>query len=144
MTLLEKVRREDGELGMVSALLLLAGVLLPIMFIVVAFARIENGRLAVAQAARDAVRAAVEAPTPDRAQQAADDAIARAQLQTGVPLQLQLAGTFARGAVLHAETTAQIAFASVPFIGRLGTITVHGSAAAPVDSYRSLIGDNSP
>jgi len=144
MNLLRKLRREEGELGLVSALLLLAGVLLPIMFIVVAFARIENGRLAAAQAARDAVRAAVEAPTPTGAQQAADEAIARAQTQTGVPLQLQLDGTFARGAVVHAETTAQIALASVPFIGRLGTITVHGSAAAPIDSYRSLIGGNSP
>ena len=129
---------------MVSALLLLAGVLLPIMFIVVAFARIENGRLAVAQAARDAVRAAVEAPTASDAQQAADDAITRAQTQTGVTLQLQLDGTFARGAVLQAQTSAQIALASVPFIGRLGTITLHGSAAAPVDNYRSLIGDSSP
>lgn len=144
MTLLRKLRREEGELGMLSALLLLAGVLLPIMFIVVAFARIENGRLAAAQAARDAVRAAVEAPTSSDAQQAADDAISRAQMQTGVPLQLQLDGTFARGAVLHAETSAQIGLASVPFIGRLGTITVHGNAAAPVDSYRSLVGDSSP
>ncbi|MGH7188049.1 MAG: hypothetical protein ACREF0_02570 [Acetobacteraceae bacterium] len=144
MNLLRKLRREEGELGMLSALLLLAGVLLPIMFIVVAFARIENGRLAAAQAARDAVRAAVEAPTPSDAQQAANDAIARAQMQTGVPLQLQLDGTFARGAVLHAETSAQIGLASVPFIGRLGTITVHGSAAAPVDTYRSLVGDSPP
>jgi len=144
MTLLRKLQREEGELGLVSALLLLAGVLLPIMFIVVAFARIENGRLAAAQAARDAVRAAVEAPTPTGAQQAADDAIARAQTQTGVPLQLQLAGTFARGAVLEAKTSAQIGLASLPFIGQLGTISVHGSAAAPVDTYRSLIGDSSP
>ena len=144
MSLLRQLRREEGELGLVSALLLLAGVLLPIMFIVVAFARIENGRLAAAQAARDAVRAAVEAPSAAGAQQAAVDAVARAQTQTGVPLQLQLDGTFARGAVVHAETTAQIALASIPFIGRLGTITVHENAAAPVDSYRSLIGDSSP
>jgi hypothetical protein len=144
MSLLQKLRREEGELGIVSALLLLAGVLLPIMFIVVAFARIENGRLAVAQAARDAVRAAVEAPTATGAQQAADQAIARAQTQTGVSLQLQLDGTFARGAVLHAQTSAQIGLASVPFIGQLGTVTVHGSAAAPVDTYRSLVGDSSP
>ena len=144
MSLLEKLRREEGELGIVSALLLLAGVLLPIMFIVVAFARIENGRLAAAQAARDAVRAAVEAPTPSDAQLAADNAIARAQTQTGVTLQLQLGGTFARGAVLYAQTSAHIRLASLPFIGRLGTITVHGSAAAPVDAYRSLIGDRSP
>jgi hypothetical protein len=144
MNLLRQFGREEGELGLVSALLLLAGVLLPIMFIVVAFARIENGRLAAAQAARDAVRAAVEAPTPTGAQQAANDAIARAQTQTGVPLQLRLDGTFARGAVLHAQTSAQIGLASVPFIGQLGTITVHGNAAAPVDSYRSLIGDSTP
>ena len=144
MTLLRKLRQEEGELGLVSALLLLAGVLLPIMFIVVVFARIENGRLAAAQAARDAVRAAVEAPTATGAQQAADDAIARAQMQSGVPLQLQLEGTFARGAVVHAQTSAQIDLASLPFIGQLGTITVHGSAAAPVDAYRSLVGDGSP
>jgi Flp pilus assembly protein TadG len=144
MSLLQKLRREEGELGLVSALLLLAGVLLPIMFIVVALARIENGRLAVAQAARDAVRAAVEAPTSTDAQQAADDAISRAQTQTGVTLQLQLDGTFARGAVLRAKTSAQIGLASLPFIGQLGTITVHGNAAAPVDTYRSLVGDNSP
>ena len=144
MTLLRKLRREEGELGIVSALLLLAGVLLPIMFIVVAFARIENGRLAAAQAARDAVRAAVEAPTATGAQQAADDAIARAEMQSGVPLQLQLDGTFARGAVVRARTSAQIDLASLPFIGQLGTITVHGSAAAPVDTYRSLVGDSSP
>ena len=144
MSLLCKLRREEGELGIVSALLLLAGVLLPIMFIVVAFARIENGRLAASHAARDAVRAAVEAPTASDAQQAADQAIARAQTQTGVTLQLQLDGTFARGAVLRAQTSAQIGLASLPFVGRLGTITVHGNAAAPVDTYRSLIGDSSP
>ena len=144
MSLLLKLRREEGELGMVSALLLLAGVLLPIMFIVVAFARIENGRLAAAQAARDAVRAAVQAPTASDAQQAADDAIARAHAQTGVPLQFQLDGTFARGAVLQARTSAQIGLASLPFIGQLGTITVHGKAAAPVDAYRSLIGASEP
>ena len=144
MTLLRKLQREEGELGIVSALLLLAGVLLPIMFIVVAFARIENGRLAVSQAAREAVRAAVEAPTASDAQQAADQAIIRARAQTGVTLQLQLDGTFARGAVLQAQTSAQIGLASLPFIGRLGTITVHGSAAAPIDTYRSLIGDSSP
>jgi hypothetical protein len=144
MTLLRKLRREEGELGLVSALLLLAGVLLPIMFIVVAFARIEQGRLAAAQAARDAVRAAVEAPTATGAQQAADDAIARAEMQSGISLQLRLDGTFARGAALHAETSAQIDLAAIPFIGHLGTITVHGSAAAPVDTYRSLAGGSSP
>ncbi|MDE3069342.1 MAG: hypothetical protein KGJ43_01280 [Acidobacteriota bacterium] len=138
MTILRRLRREEGELGLVSALLLVAGVLLPLMFVVVVFARIEQGRLAAAQAARDAVRAAVEAPTATAAQQAADAALARAQTQTSAPLRLQLEGSFARGALLQAQTSAQISLASLPFVGSIGTVTVHGSAAAPVDTFRSL------
>jgi hypothetical protein len=86
MSILRRLGREEGELGLLSALLLLVGVLLPVMFTVVVFARVEQGRLAAAQAARDAVRAAVDAPSPLQVQQAADDAIARARLQTGVAL----------------------------------------------------------
>jgi hypothetical protein len=136
--LLHRLRREDGE-GIISGLLLLAGVLLPLMFLVPLFARIEQGKLAAEQAARDAVRAAVEAPSPSQAQLAADQALARAQSQTNIPLQLQLEETFARGDVLQAQTSAQVALASIPLFGALGTITVHAQAAAPVDSYRSLL-----
>jgi hypothetical protein len=136
--------REEQGVGLISALLLLAGVLLPVMFLVPAFARIEQGRLAAAQSARDAVRAAVDSPTPQLAQQAADDALARARTQTGVPLELRLDGSFARGGVLHAETSAAIDLASLPFVGNIGTVVVHGSATAPVDSYRSLLPSNSP
>lgn len=130
--------REEGQ-GIISGLLLLAGVLLPLMFLVPLFARIEQGKLAAAQAARDAVRAAVEAPSPEQAQQAAEQALQREQGQTSIPLQLQLEGTFGRGQVLQAQTSAQVALASIPLFGRLGTITVHSQAAAPVDSYRSLL-----
>jgi hypothetical protein len=136
--LARSLRREDGQ-GLVSALLLLAGVLLPVMFLVVVFARIEQGRLAADQAARDAVRAATQAPTVGQAQQAAADALARARAQTGVQLQLHLSGSFTRGAVLHADTSAQVDLATLPFFGQIGTITVHGSAAAPLDAYRSLL-----
>ena len=136
--LLHRLRRDDGE-GIISGLLLLAGVLLPLMFVVPLFARIEQGKLAAEQAARDAVRAAVEAPSPDQAQQAATQALARAQSQTNIPLQLQLEGTFARGDVLEAQSSAQVALASIPLFGALGTITVHAQADAPVDSYRSLL-----
>jgi len=136
--LVHRLRREEGQ-GLVSGLLLLAGVLLPLMFVVPLFARIEQGKLAAEQAARDAVRAAVEAPSPGQAQQAADQALARAQSQTNIPLQLRLEGTFARGDVLQAQTSAQVALASIPLFGALGTVTVHAQAAAPVDSYRSLL-----
>jgi hypothetical protein len=130
--------RDDGQ-GMISGLLLLAGVLLPLLFLVPLFARVEQGKLAAAQAARDAVRAAVEAPTPEQAQQAAEQALAREQQQTSIPLDLQLDGAFARGNVLQAQTSARVTLAQIPFFGRVGTITVHSRAAAPVDRYRSLL-----
>jgi hypothetical protein len=136
--LILRLHREEGQ-GIVSSLLLLAGVLLPLMFLVPLFARLEQGRLAAAQAARDAVRSAVEAPSPDQAQQAAEQALAREQSQTGIPLTLRLEGAFARGSVLRAQTTAQVELASIPLFGPLGTITIHSQAAAPVDSYRSLL-----
>jgi hypothetical protein len=134
---------ERGQ-GLVSGLLLLAGVLLPLLFLVPLFARLEQGRLAAEQAARDAVRAAVQAPTPDAAQAAAQTALARAQGQTGTPLELSLSGTFARGALLHARARAEVPLASLPLVGRFGTITVHGDASAPVDRYRSLLTPAAP
>ena len=138
-SLVRRLREERGEIGLVSALALLAGALLPVMFIAAAFGRIEQGRLAAAQAARDAVRAAVEAPSGPQAQQTAEDAVARARAQTSVPLTLQLDGGFTRGSVLHATTTARISLASLPLLGSFGTIVVHGDAAAPVDTYRSIL-----
>lgn len=138
--LARRLHREEGQ-GIVSALLLLAGVLLPLLFVVPLFARIEQGKLAAAQAARDGVRAAVEAPSPEQAQQAAAQALQRAQGQTASPLQLRLEGAFARGGVLRAQVSAEVVLASIPFFGGLGTITVHSQAAAPVDRYRSLLAE---
>lgn len=134
---------ERGQ-GLVSGLILLAGVLLPLLFLVPLFARLEQGRLAAEQAARDAVRAAVQAPTPSAAEAAAQAALARAQTQTGAPLELTLSGEFARGSILHARTRAEVALASLPLFGRFGSIDVHGEASAPVDRYRSLLQPASP
>jgi hypothetical protein len=131
--------RDDAAQGIVSALLLLVGVLLPLMFLVPLFARVEQGKLAAAQVARDSVRAAVEAPSAAQAQDAADQALGRAQAQTSIPLQLRLGGTFTRGGVLTAQADAAVALVSIPLFGRLGTIVVHADAAAPVDRYRSLL-----
>jgi len=135
--LAQNLRREEGQ-GIVQALLLLAGVLLPLLFLVALFGRIEHGRLAAEQAARDAVRAASQAASQAGAEQAADAALTRAQQQTGVPLTLSLQGELQRGATLTATTSGQIALVGLPFFGRFGTVTVHGQARAPVDQYRSL------
>jgi len=143
MSLRRRLRDERGQ-GLISALILLAGVLLPLLFLVPLFARLEQGRLATEQAARDAVRAAVEAPNPTAAQTAAANALTRARTQTGEPLRLELDGQFARGGVLTARVHTSVAFASLPVVGHFGTIELAGRASAPVDRYRSLLAGSSP
>jgi Flp pilus assembly protein TadG len=135
--LIGALRREEGQ-GIVQALLLLAGVLLPLMFLVALFGRIEQGRLAAEQTARDAVRAASQAPSQTAAEQAANDALARAQQQTGLPMRLTLQGNLHRGGSLTATSSVEVSLAELPFFGQLGTTTIHAQARAPVDQYRSL------
>ena len=120
------LRQEEGQ-GIVQALLLLAGALLPLLFLVALFGRIEQGRLAAEQTARDAVRAASQAPTQAGADQAADAALARAQQQTNIPLTLSLQGELQRGATLTATTIGKVALVGLPFFGQLGTVTVQGA-----------------
>jgi len=101
---LSRVRSESGQ-ALISGLILLAGVLIPLLFLVPLFARVEQGRLAAEQAARDAVRAAAEA------------AVARARAQTGQPLELTLEGEFARASVLRARVRTDVDLASIPLFG---------------------------
>jgi hypothetical protein len=138
MSRLARVRGEDGQ-ALISGLILLAGVLIPLLFLVPLFARVEQGRLAAEQAARDAVRSAVQAPSASAAQAAAAAAVDRAQAQTGEPLELSLNGEFGRGSVLRAVVRAEVDLARIPLFGTLGTVEVSGDAAAPVDRYRSLV-----
>jgi hypothetical protein len=132
------LRAESGQ-ALISGLLLLAGVLIPLLFLVPLFARVEQGRLATEQAARDAVRAAVQSPSATAAEEAAHRAVARARTQTGEPLRLTLEGEFGRGTVLRARVRSEVALASIPLFGAIGTVEVNGDAAAPVDRYRSLL-----
>lgn len=141
-TLCRRLRQESGE-GLVSGLILIAGVLLPVMFLVAVFGRLEQARLIAEQAARDSVRAAVEAPDATAAQTAAATAVTRAQPDSRDQIQLTLEGAFARGNNLEATTTVGVPLASIPFFGTLGTVTVHGRATAPVDQYRSVL-DTTP
>ena len=138
-----RLREERGD-GLVTGLILTAGVLVPLMFIVPLFARIESAHLAVQQAARDAVRSATLAADAAQAQAAAHSAAAAARAQTGEPISLTLSGQFARGSVLTADASARVALASLPGLGSFGTITVTGRASAPVDRYRSLLPQGGP
>jgi hypothetical protein len=141
--LLLRVRSESGQ-ALISALILLAGVLIPLLFLVPLFARVEQGRLAAEQAARDAVRAAVQSPSSTAAQVSAEAAVARARAQTGEELQLRLEGEFARASVLRARVRTEVDLARIPLFGSIGSVEVSGDAAAPVDRYRSLLGSPSP
>jgi hypothetical protein len=129
-------RDESGE-GLISGLILLAGVMLPLMFLIAVFGRLESARLAAQQAARDAVRSAVEAPTPAQATASARAALDRAH--GAARLRLALDGTFQPGEVMTARVTTTVALGAIPLIGSFATVTVSGRASAPVDRYRSIL-----
>lgn len=139
-----RLKCERGEAAIVSGLLILAGVLIPLMFLIGLYARVELAQVDSQQAARDAVRSAVQAPDPTAANVAAAAAVARERAETGVPLALNLTGTFARGRVMSANVSASVPIGSLPLLGHFGTITVHARANAPVDRYRSILGGGEP
>lgn len=138
MTSLQRLREESGQ-ALVTGLLLLSGVLVPLLFVVPLFSRVESTHLAAEQAARDAVRSAVQAPTPEQATAAAHQAVARAGRESGARLNVSLSGQFARGEVLRARVTARVALANIGGSLSIGSVPVSATARAPVDRYRSLV-----
>lgn len=145
LTLTRRLRDEQGEASIVSGVLLLAGVLIPLMFLIALYARVELAQVDSQQAARDAVRSAVQAPNASAAHAAAAGAVARERSADGVPLSLSLTGTYARGQVMSAQVTTRVPIGTLPFLGHFGTVVVHGRASAPVDRYRSLLqGEGKP
>jgi hypothetical protein len=135
---IRRLAGQAGEAEILSAILLLAGVLIPAMFLIALFARIEHAQGDAQQAALDAVRSAVQAPDASAANAAASAALAHEQT-TGTPLALSLAGTFTRGQTMTATVTTSVPIGSLPLLGHFGTITIHASASDPVDRYRSIL-----
>jgi hypothetical protein len=135
---LHRLRDERGE-GLISGLILIAGILIPLMFIVPLFGRIETARLAVEQAARDAVRAATLSATPQQASSAAQAAIETTGQESGTTIRGALSGQFARGSVLTVEAHTSIRLVGLPGLVSFGTVTISGQASAPIDQYRSLL-----
>jgi len=135
---------ERGEAAPISLLVILATVILPLMFLVALGARIELAHVDAQQAARDAVRAAVEAPDAAAANADANAAFAREQAGTSTRMIGSLTGTFAPGEVMNAQVTVAVPIGSLPFLGHIGTVVVHGQATAPVDRYRSFLPAGAP
>jgi hypothetical protein len=133
-----RLRDQSGQ-ALVTGLLLVAGVLVPLLFVVPLFARVESTRLAAEQAARDAVRSAAKAPSRAAADVAARQALARANRGSGARLDIALSGRFARGEVLRAEVTARVPLADIGGGAGIGSVPIRATAHAPVDHYRSLL-----
>lgn len=138
LTLIGKLRDERGEAAIISGVLLLAAVLIPLIFLIPLYARIELAQVDGQQAARDAAQSAVQAPNASAAHAAASEALAREQPTSPTPLTLTLTGTYARGEVMSAQVTTSVPIGTLPFLGHFGTIVVHTRASAPVGRYRSI------
>jgi len=134
-----RLAEERGEASILSGVLLLAGVLIPLMFLIPLFARIELAQVDAQQAARDAVRSAVQAPDAAAAHAAATAALAREQAGAHTPLALSLAGTYSRGESMTATVSTSVPIGTLPLLGHFGTITIHARASAPIDRYRSIL-----
>lgn len=137
--LTSRLSEQRGEAAILSGLLLLAGVLIPLMFLIPLFARIELAQVDAQQAARDAVRSAVQAPDGTAAHAAAHAALTREAAGSSAPLALSLNGAYTRGASMTASVTTSVPIGSLPLPGHFGTITIHAHASAPVDRYRSIL-----
>lgn len=142
--LTSKLTGERGEAAILSGLLVLAGVLIPLMFLIPLYSRVELAQVDAQQAARDAVRAAVQAPDAQQATTAADEALQRERTGDGQPLSLTLQGAYARGQIMTAQIATSVPIGSLPFLGAFGTITIHAHASAPIDRYRSILQESSP
>jgi hypothetical protein len=134
-----RLAEDCGEAAILSGILLLAGVLIPLMFLIPLFAKVELAQVDAQQAARDAVRSAVQAPDAAAAHAAATAALAREQAGNHTPLALSLAGTYSRGESMTATVSTSVPIGTLPLLGHFGTITIHARASAPVDRYRSIL-----
>ena len=135
-----RLRSERGTAAVELALL--APVLVVLMALVTAAGRMVETKSAVLSVAREAARAAAEAPN---AAAAHDVAIATAQqVAEGLgldPARLSIVQDphgFARGAPYEVSVSYQVSMADLPGLGLLpGSVTLGAEHAELIDTYRS-------
>jgi TadE-like protein len=135
-----RLRRERGTAAVELALL--APVLLVLVAVVSAAGRMVETKSAVLSVAREAARAAAEAPN---AAAAHDSAIATAQqVAEGLGLDparlsvVQDPHGFARGAPYEVIVSYQVSMADLPGLGLLpGSVTLGAEHAELIDAFRS-------
>lgn len=134
------LHREDGVVGGVEALPF--GVLVFVVgsLIVVNAWGVVDAKMAVASAAREAVRAFVEAPTDADAEIAGRHAAARTMQalgRTGREPVIEVRGDFARCARVTATVSYDIPAIRLPWVSSWGTLTARSTASEIVDPLRS-------
>jgi Flp pilus assembly pilin Flp len=135
-----RLRSERGTAAVELALL--APVLVVLVAVVTAAGRMVETKSAVLSVAREAARAAAEAPN---AAAAHDAAIATAQqVAEGLgldPARLSIVEdphSFARGAPYEVSVSYQVSMADLPGLGLLpGSVTLGAEHAELIDAYRS-------
>jgi hypothetical protein len=137
---MSRVQNERGTAAVELALL--APVLVVLIAVVTAAGRMVETKSAVLQVAREASRAASEAPNPTAA---SDAAIATSQqLAAGLgldPARLLLVQDphgFVRGAPYEVSVSYDVQLADLPGLGLLpGSVTLGATHAELIDAYRS-------
>ena len=133
-----RLRDESGQ-SLITGVIVIGALLIPLLFLIPLFARVELAHLAAEQTARDAARSAALAPTASAAHDAAEAALLRARARdTPGSLDVSISGEWERGAILRADARSTVTIGRLPGLGRIGKVTVRAHARAPVDQYRSL------
>lgn len=134
------LHRDDGVVGGVEALPF--GVLVFVVgsLIVVNAWGVVDAKMAVASAAREGVRAFVEAPAGTDAQAAGTSAAARTMQALGRTARqpgISVTGVLTRCARVTATVTYAIPAVRLPWVGGWGTLTARSTASEIVDPLRS-------
>jgi len=135
-----RLQREDGVVGGVEALPF--GVLVFVVgsLIVVNAWGVVDAKMAVASAAREAVRAFVEAPADGNAEIAGRNAAERTMQalgRSGREPVIDVRGDFARCARVTATVSYDIPAIRLPWVQGWGTLTARSTASEIVDPLRS-------
>ena len=133
-------RRQQGSASV--ELILVVPLLLLFVAAIIGLGRLTSVRSAVAGTAREAARAAVDAPTAAQARasgQARGAATAAGYGLNPARLTVQVdPGSFQRGGTVRVTVAYQIGLADLPSFGALpGSVTLRAEHVEPIDPYRS-------
>ena len=133
-------RSEEGSMA-AEAVILLPLVFLVMLF-VVAFGRVEQARLQVANAARGAVEAAVLWPGANQATSAGEATGAYLLHSSNVTCENYsvdvYTGNYVAGGSVGVGVTCTAKLSDIAFPGLPGSLTISQEASAPIELYRTV------